>query len=503
MVERHSVIVVGAGISGLCAAKLLSENGIDVIVLESTDRVGGRLYTLHNDDVGYVDLGGAYLCSDHERLCRLAAEFDVKTNLLCSDNDTMLYRQGRVLRFKGNSPPFLTFKSQRDYRRLVQNLQKLCQTLPVDKPWTTPNAEKLDQMSFQEYLNENVSDRAVIDNIKMLARANFSAELHEVSFLWALWDMKTAGGLEEMNSPGDAAENMTLEGGSQQIPIKIAEQLKGRVILEEPVCKITSTDSELHVKTTTGRSFHTDYLILALPLFAQSRIAFQPGLSPDRNQLFHRVPMGSVIKTFLYYSRPFWKEKGLNGTLFVEDDDSNHPVVTAADDTKADGSFPCIIGFLAANKAHVLCGLSKEERMKKIAQQYALMYECKEMATPVHYEERDWSGDQWCGGGYSGFMAPGVLTTCGKIIRQPEGRIHFAGTEAASVWPGYMEGAIESGERAAKEVLTSLNKYKKVIHPTTTVFQKTSGSEVSMQQKPVTRKKQIFSKREGQNSSKL
>ncbi|XP_043541113.1 amine oxidase [flavin-containing]-like [Chiloscyllium plagiosum] len=160
------------------------------------------------------------------------------------------------------------------------------------------------------------------------------------------------------------------------------------------------------------------------------------------------MPMGSVIKVVTFYKRAFWKEKGFNGCTM-----SNSGCVTfSMDDTKPDGSHPAMMGFIQAETARRMCLDTLERRKASVCQHYARIFKMEEFLHPVDYVEKNWTEEAYSGGCYSSTFGPGVLTSFGEALRQPVGRIHFAGTELASQWPGYMDGAVQSGERAAREV---------------------------------------------------
>lgn len=134
------------------------------------------------------------------------------------------------------------------------------------------------------------------------------------------------------------------------------------------------------------------------------------------------------------------------------------PVLYCMDDTKPDGSSPAIMGFVLANHARDLVRMSPEQRKKAIAKHYAETFKCDEFLKPIHYVEKNWMEEQYSGGCYCSNMPPGVLTKYGIYLRRPHGKVHFAGTECATYWYGYMEGAVQSGERAAREILADLGK---------------------------------------------
>ncbi|NWU99195.1 AOFA oxidase, partial [Upupa epops] len=202
--------------------------------------------------------------------------------------------------------------------------------------------------------------------------------------------------------------------------------------------------------------FQGKYVISAIPPVLTTKIHYKPQLPSERNQLIQRLPMGRVIKCMMYYREAFWEKRGSCGSFIIEDEAS--PIEITLDDTKPDGSYPAIMGFILAEKAVKLVTASVEERKKKICEAYARATGLEEALHPVHYEEKNWTREQYSGGCYTAYFPPGVMYAYGSVIRQPVGRIYFAGTETATQWSGYMEGAVQAGERAAREVLHSMGK---------------------------------------------
>ncbi|KAG8589735.1 hypothetical protein GDO81_006509 [Engystomops pustulosus] len=200
--------------------------------------------------------------------------------------------------------------------------------------------------------------------------------------------------------------------------------------------------------------FQAKYVISAIPPTLTTKIHFNPELPPIRNQLIQRLPMGSVIKTMMYYKEPFWRKLDYCGAMFIDDD--NTPVEIALDDTKPDGSCPAIMGFILSRRASALTNLTKEERKKRICEYYAKAMGTEKALHPIHYEEKNWCEEQYSGGCYTAYFPPGVMTQYGSVIRQPVGKLYFAGTETATQWSGYMEGAVQAGERAAREIMCKM-----------------------------------------------
>nr|XP_033806210.1 amine oxidase [flavin-containing] B-like [Geotrypetes seraphini] len=456
MSNKCDVIVIGGGISGLSAAKLLVESGLSVIVLEARDRVGGRTFTARNKHVKYVDLGGAYVGPTQNRILRLAKELGVE-NYKVNEVQRLLHRvKGKSYPFKGPFPPMWNPVAYLDYNNLWRTLDNMGKEIPSDAPWTAPHAEEWDTMTMKELLDKICWTNASKRFATLFVNINVTSEPHEVSALWFLWYVKQCGGTTRIFSTTNGGQERKFVGGSGQISERIMERLEGRVKLQEPVVCIDQSGDSVVVETVHHDVYEAKYVISAIPPVLSLKIHFNPPLPPLRNQLINRVPMGSVIKCMVYYKEPFWRKKDFCGTMIIEDEEAE--IGLTLDDTKPDGSVAAIIGFILARKSRRLAHLTKEERQRRICALYAKVLGAEEALHPVHYEEKNWCEEQYSGGCYTAYFPPGIMTQYGRVLRQPVGRIYFAGTETATQWSGYMEGAVQAGERAAREILCSLGR---------------------------------------------
>uniref|UniRef100_A0A8D0GQA3 Amine oxidase n=1 Tax=Sphenodon punctatus TaxID=8508 RepID=A0A8D0GQA3_SPHPU len=328
--------------------------------------------------------------------------------------------------------------------------------IPAEAPWDAPHAADWDRMSMQQLIDKICWTKAAKAFATLFVNINVTSEPYEVSALWFLWYVKQCGGTTRIFSVTNGGQERKFVGGSGQITERILERLKGKVKLERPVIRIDRSGDNVVVETLNHELYEGKYVISAIPPGLTTKIHFNPELPSKRNQLIHRLPMGSVIKCMMYYKEAFWKKMDYCGSMFIEDEEA--PISVTLDDTKPDGSVPAIMGFILTRKAYRLAYISKEERKRKICELYAKVLGTEEALHPVHYEEKNWSAEQYSGGCYTAYFPPGIMSQYGRIIRQPVGRIYFAGTETATQWSGYMEGAVQAGERAAREVLCSMGK---------------------------------------------
>ncbi|KAI3356548.1 hypothetical protein L3Q82_017228 [Scortum barcoo] len=456
--NTYDVIVVGGGISGLSAAKLLRSSGLNPVVLEARDRVGGRTFTVQNKETKWVDLGGAYIGPTQNRILRLAKEYGVKTYKVNEEENLVHYVNGKSYPFKGSFPSMWNPIVLLDFNNLWRTMDEMGKEIPREAPWKAPHAEEWDKMSMLELFKKICWTSTVLRFATLFVNVNVTSEPHEVSALWFLWYVKQCGGTMRIFSTTNGGQERKFMGGSGQISDCMAKELGDRVKLQSPVYRIDQTGDMVEVETLDKQTYAAKYVIVATPPGLNLKMHFNPELPPLRNQLIHRVPMGCVIKCMVYYKENFWRKKGYCGSMVIEEEGA--PIGLTLDDTKPDGSVPAIMGFILARKCRKLTGLTKEERLKRICEIYSRVLGSEEALHPVHYEEKNWCEEEYSGGCYTAYFPPGSLpsTYASKVLREPVGRLFFAGTETATEWSGYMEGAVQAGERAAREVLCAMNK---------------------------------------------
>ncbi len=446
--ERVDVVVVGAGMAGLIAARDLLAANVSVLVLEARNRVGGRLlnHTLANGSV--VELGGQWVGPSQDRVLALAEELGLGLFPTYIDGEHFLVVDGSVERY-GGEDFHLPGEASADVRETWEQLQGMAEEVPLDEPWGAAKASTWDAQTLESWLIANAKTETGLGYWRTMVPALFSADTAEMSLLHFLFYCRSGGTLDRLVATHGGAQESRLVGGSQQLALRLAEQLGDAVRLGSPVGVIRQDDLGVEV-AHDGGGVRAGRAIVALPPTLAGRIRYSPPLPPLRDQLTQQVPMGYVTKVQIAYSEPFWRAEGLSGSVFSLDDE----VSVIFDNSPHDLSCGVLLGFLEGRHARRAGKLPSEERKELVLSVLAKFFGSR-AADPEEYVERDWAAEEWSRGCYGGRFGTGVWTGYGEVLREPVGRVHWAGTETAEVWNGYMDGAVRSGERAAREVLLS------------------------------------------------
>ncbi|XP_014675035.1 PREDICTED: amine oxidase [flavin-containing] A-like [Priapulus caudatus] len=403
--------------------------------------------------MGYTDFGGAYVGPTQNRVLRLAKELGLTFYYVNEKELSIDYRKGKRRMYQGTIPPVWNPLVLLDLNNVMREVDAFAKLVPVDAPWSAERAVEWDSMTVKEYISKACWFSCTASVMRLAVSSLLTSEPHELSFLSFLWYIHSGQGILRMANITNGAQERKFVGGAQQLSERMAERLGTRVKLSQPCIRVEQTQNGDYIITTKNNDhYRANHIISAVPQALLNRIEFIPTLPPLKIQLIQRIPMGSIIKTMTFYKTAFWRDYGCCGSVISH----NGPVVYCIDDTKPDGSFPCIMGFVVADRARELCGTTPEERKKTICKHYVESFGMKEFMHPVNYAEKNWMEEEYSGGCYTSGMPPGVLTKYGRVLREPFGDIYFAGTESATYWSGYMEGAIQAGERAAREVLAAM-----------------------------------------------
>ena len=447
------ILVIGAGVSGLsCARELLRRSpGISLSVLEANDRVGGRTLA---DSEG-TDLGAGYIGPGQDHILAIVEELGLKLTKVYTAGKTTQCLHDVVSYYQGLVPPISPIGTI-DLNTAMQEMERLVNLCDMNDPRKTPNAVELDRTTVQQAIEKLCWTSEARSVLRTAIRAIMCAEPCEVSTLGLLWYIKRSGGTRRIFETENGAQDSKVVGGYGIVaPMMAARLPAGTVRLNKPVRTIDSRDATtVTVTCSDGERFVARTVVLAIAPVQQLRIEYLPALPSGKMQALQQFKMGHIIKTFTYYDTPFWREKKLNGSAVCDDG----IVVVSMDDTKPDGTLPCIMGFVLTDQATKYATMSTAVMMEALGAHYAKLFKDERGRRPLRIKRKNWSEEPWVGGCYTSVPGPLCLTVHLTALEAPlaEGRILVAGTEVAKVNSGYVDGAVEAGERIARNALVKL-----------------------------------------------
>lgn len=435
--EVVDVLVIGAGLAGLTAARdLLRAGRKSVLVIEARDRVGGRTlnHRLRNGQVR--DAGAEWIGPGQTSIEELARELGVGT-FPSEYGGKMVFRSGRG-RFEMDARGTFSL----DDPGIAAELEAMARTIDPARPWASPNAAKLDKLSFGAWLQSKHPNDADFISYWAACTLTTGGGLFDYSLLHYLTLVASAGTVQGVEAMKDGAQERRFHGGSQLLSIRMAEQLGDRVRLRHPVTAIEGWNEPIVRVTAGGRIFRARHVIVAMSPALCDRIAWSPALPPARAELQRRWPAhGSIMKSVSVYPKPFWLDKGLNGQVLK----LSGPVIFSFDDSSADKSLGAIGAF------HRLGDTPSDPARAQaaVAQVLADALRDKRFLDPIEFHIHDWGQDPYtltC----TPPLPPGLLTSgLMPTLMEPMGSVIWAGTEAAERFALFMDGAVRSGHRAA------------------------------------------------------
>jgi monoamine oxidase len=445
--DQTDVLIIGAGFSGLAAAHRLRAAGKSVRILEARDRVGGRVKAGMIAGTA-IDLGGMWVGTGQARLMALVKRQQCKTYPTWLEGRCVIEMLGRTTRCpREDFSPALPLFAKLDYALLEGRLKRMIESIPLANPAQAAKACEWDAMSLGEWIRRNVRTKGLALTLTLITRSIFCAEPDDLSFLHFLFYLKSGGGLDSLiSAEPHGAQYLMVEGGLHSVAAAMAAELGPSVVCNSAVLRVEQGDDHITLRTEHV-SYVAKHLIVALAPTLAGSLAFSPPLPHAKDALHQRMPMGSVIKCWIAYATPFWRAQGLNA--FISSDQSGF---SSCFDVSPPSGPGLIAGFFDASEASIWSARTSYERKQEVL---SLLTRAlgSEAQSPIDYVEKDWTTDPWSRGCYAAYAPPGVLTRFGAALRAPIGRIHWAGTETATEGNGYVEGALQAGERAADEII--------------------------------------------------
>lgn len=444
--ERTDVLVIGAGFAGLAAATRLGEAGTATVVLEARDRVGGRVLDQPIGGGEVVELGGEWAGPGQDRLLGLARELGVETFESNPAGRSVHLSGGRRREYEGEVPP-IGRRSVRAVLATAERLGRLAAELDGERPRATPAGRRADAKTVGGWLDDNCPDAPARRFLQIGIKAVYGVDASDVSLLDLLAGVRAAGG--DLTVLLYDAQTIRFVGGPQQLATELARRLGSRVRLGRPVDRVTWTADSV-TATAGSTTVRARRAIVTLPAPLASRLRYSPPLPAVRDQLTQRQPMGSVIKFNVVYDRPFWRDAGLNGTVI----DDRGAVSVVADNSPAGGRPGVLVAFMEGSDGRPF--LDDPAAARRAVLDVLQRAFGARAGSPRAFYGTVWAADRWTRGAYGTYNPPGFLTQFGDDRLTPVGPIHWAGSDLATQWPGYIDGALESGRDAADAVLRAL-----------------------------------------------
>lgn len=463
--SSHDVVVIGGGLSGLSAAQKLGAAGKDVVVLEARHRTGGRVYNapLTTISRAVTEVGAEYVGPTQDHVLALIKDLGLTIYPTYNNGSNVFYRNAQRSTYAADgltgAVPNVDPLSLLGVLAAQTDLDNMAATINISSPYTNPQAKEWDSQTLQTWIDGRFPPLTADAKFLLTeaSQAIWSANPNQLSLLYtviyiaAAGNETTKGTLERLTDTGDGGAQMyRVNGGTQLIATKLAQRLGSTVVqLNKPVTSINQTASGSYdVWTQSGDCFTAPKVVVAMSPPLAGRITYTPPLPAARDGLTQSMPMSNIGKAVAIYDTPFWRAAGLTGQVLTD----SGLVLATFDSSPADASYGAIMGFIGADNMRAYDGASVGNITDHVREEYA-RYFGDEARNVREWIVQRWDNEVFSRGGPEAIAGPGVLTDYGAALRAVVGGIHFAGTESSDYWIGYMDGAIRSGERVAREIL--------------------------------------------------
>ena len=436
-----------------------------------------------------------------KNVTRLLNELEIETYRQYDDGKKMLLSNNQISVYN-TSVPCSSFFSWLDMQAYMKRVDRYVKKLSTIDPFENKKlAEKLDKQNLKDYLFSKSVTPTVRSIFTSNMRTIFGLELEQVNNLFGLMYFKSGGGTIEAITYSDegCAQEKRVKGGTQQISKKLLERVfamskendSAELLLNEALCQVIQDEldeeSPVTIITQNTKShekhvFKAKRVISSIPINQYVHVKFTPELPLYKRNFFRFCQIGNYIKFVVTYKTPFWRSKGLSGEgtsdgsfiylneekfakaykkdinkiTFNKQIPSIGAVAEVFDGTNEEEQ-PALVGFVAAKAAVEWGDQSEEVRRTEIIEGLVKFYG-EEARDYVDYIDKNWNLEPFNGGCPAfNVTSSGLMSDFARALREPFYNVHFCGTESATEWQGYMDGAVESGERAAHEVLFRLN----------------------------------------------
>ena len=431
------MIVVGGGLSGLYAARLLQEKGLRVHLLEAQGRLGGRLHTVESPAGHPIDLGGQWVGVQHEKLLALCQTYHIPLHQTYFRGRHRLITPRRIYTYTGTIPR-LPFGALVSLGWGLHRLKKAARRLSLQAPWENI-PEGWDEITLAAWCRKHIPNALARRVFNVGLSTVLGCEPEEVSFWHTLFYIQSAGSLEALIETESGAQAYKFTQGAKVLIEKLAEGISYEV--GRPVGCVAYGPNG--VKVTAGeRHYRAKHLIVAVQPVVVNRIVWEPPLPPVHQQLGQRMQMGSVTKVVAIYDRPFWREEGWSGHFLRMEG----AVRLGFDTSPPGGEYGQITAFGVGPVARQLLYEEPEARQAFYEREFIEISGQK----PQYLYQKSWSGEPWIGGCYVGFFGPGGWRYFGQALYTALTPVYWAGTERSRRWMGYIEGALWAAEASVE-----------------------------------------------------
>ena len=451
---ERDVVIIGAGPSGLSAARRLKAAGLTVAVLEARDRVGGRTWT-DTIDGAMLEIGGQWISPDQTVLAGLVEELGLETfERYRAGESVYIAPDGARRTYTGDMFP-VGEQTEKEMLRLIGILDALAAETDPAAPWKHPQARELDTISFSHWLRQQSSDEEACNNIGLfVAGGMLTKPAHAFSVLQAVLMAASAGSFSHLVDE-DFILDRRVAGGMQQVSERMAADLGDDVLLSNPVrfLRWPGADGAANAGVTAvadNVTVRARFAVMAVPPNLYSRVSFDPPLPRRQHQMHQHQSLGLVIKVHAVYSTPFWRDKGLSGTGFG----AGELVQEVYDNTNHEDPRGTLVGFISDEKADRMFELPAEERRAAILSSLAAFLG-EEALTPEVYYESDWGSEEWTRGAYAASYDLGGLHRYGPDQLAPVGPIHWSCSDLAAEGYQHVDGAVRMGQLTADRIIAA------------------------------------------------
>lgn len=429
--DRTDVVIVGAGLAGLRAADALLAEGATVRVLEARDRVGGRVVS-ETVDGSIIELGGRWIGDGQTEVMALAKRFGRSWYEPYSDGRTSVWFGNEAHAGAAADPEIVA---------AVRQIDALADTVNIETPWASPDADKLDQETLQTYLERHFDDPVV--QFLRFELSGFLPEPWDVSLLHALFYLKSNHGFAGiLGLDGIKHDAYMVEGGTYSLAEMLAKEVGDVIRLSAPVSQIEWSSDNVTVRGAFG-AVEGRAAIVSIPPALAGRIDYEPAMPHDRDYLTQRAPIRGKMSFAMLFDTPVWRDEGLNG--FGNDE---RLVIWGPGGANPPG---LLQGLVSIPESRRLAAFSQSARRDALVSHASEIFGLR-LPEPRHYSDIHWAAERYSRGCNS-YLTPGVWIAHGHAYRAPVGPIYWAGAEYAAEWVGQMDGALETGRQAAERIL--------------------------------------------------